>query len=84
MPKGHRGKWVKVSNPFSPTLNGLVEPLPDINSLLAAKSLVLSAFESNVPNHSLFNDLKINITELIQIADRAAKLQPAEDGGADP
>ena len=85
MPKGYKGKWVKVFNPFAPTLNGLLEPLPEINSLLSAKSLVLSAYESNVPNHSLFKELKINISELIQIADQyVSKQGPIEEGGADP
>ncbi len=84
MPTGHRGKWVKVSNPFSPTVNGLVEPLPDINSLLSAKSLVLSAYENNVPNQTLFNELKIDISELIQIAEQQVSKRGDENGGVDP
>ena len=85
MPVGYNGKWVKINNPFSPTLSGLLEPLPDINDLLTTKSIVLEAYQANVPNIKLFEGLNVNLKELIQVADQHAKKQPAIlDGGVDP
>ena len=85
MPLGHKGKWIKIHNPFSPTVLGMVEPLPELNSLLSAKSIVLEAFKANVPNKALFDGLDFNLSDIIKVADQHAKQQrPEEDGGVDP
>jgi hypothetical protein len=85
MPVGYKGKWVRVFNPYASSVTGLITPLPNLNTLLSAKSIVLEAYEASVPNKELFDGLSINIEELIQVADQYNKKQPPEDvGGVDP
>ncbi len=76
-PKGVKSGWVQVTNPFSPTLEGLVTPLPQISSLLTAKSIINETFAA-VDKDSFIKNMNIDISAICRAADR--QTQGQEDG----
>jgi hypothetical protein len=66
-PKGLKTGWVKVTNPFSSTLEGLVTPLPKVSSLLAAKSIIFETLEA-ANRDSFIKSLNINVEAIYRAA----------------
>lgn len=77
-PKGLKTGWVKVTNPFSSTLEGLVKPLPHVNSLLSAKALIFDIYDA-ANRDSYIKKLNINVEDIY----RASAKQRTEDPGSD-
>ena len=65
--KGVKSGWVQVTNPFSPTLEGLVTPLPQISSLLSAKSIICETFAA-ADRNSFIKNLKVDIQAICRLA----------------
>ena len=77
-PKGLKTGWVKVTNPFSPTLEGLVTPLPRVSSLLSAKAIIFETLDA-VNRDSYIKSLNINVSDIYR-----ASTRQREDNHEDP
>ena len=77
-PKGLKTGWVKVTNPFSSTLEGLVTPLPRVSSLLTAKAIIFETLDA-VNRDSYIKSLNINVSDIYR-----ASVRQREDNHEDP
>ena len=76
-------KWIRICNPFSSTLEGLVTPLPPVHDLLESSSLILDyAKTNNSNNKDYFKDLAVDLQSLLKAADQQQGDVP--DAGEDP